>query len=127
MSSRLQMTITTTERLVNDLLQSLENSSTASTTAFLTQTEAVWEDYCRQTLAVRSIFLYLDRTHVLQSAGSLKSIWSLAMHLLRLCLEKKPQVGHKLVRTKNNLSGGRMTSTCASTDKITAVHYYYYM
>ena len=86
-----------TERLVNDLLQSLENSSTASTTAFLTQTEAVWEDYCRQTLAVRSIFLYLDRTHVLQSAGSLKSIWSLAMHLLRLCLEKKPQVGHKLV------------------------------
>ena len=34
---------------------------------------------------------------MLQSAGSLKSIWSLAMHLLRSCLESKPQVGYKLV------------------------------
>ena len=86
-----------TERLVGKLLLSLESSSTSSTLAFLTQTEGAWEDYCRQTLAVRSIFLYLDRTHVLQSAGSLKSIWSLAMHLLRICLQRKPTVGHKLV------------------------------
>ena len=86
-----------TERIVGRLLTSLESGSTASTLAFLTQTEAAWEDYCRQTLAVRSIFLYLDRTHVLQSAGSLKSIWSLAMHLLRVCLSRKPKVGQKLV------------------------------
>jgi cullin 4 len=96
--TRLQLEFETyTERLVNNLLLSLENSSTASTLAFLSQTERAWEDYCQQTLAVRSIFLYLDRTHVLQSAGSLKSIWSLAMHLLRSCLESKPQVGYKLV------------------------------
>eukprot|EP01105_Mastigella_eilhardi_P020272 TRINITY_DN4816_c0_g1_i1.p1 TRINITY_DN4816_c0_g1~~TRINITY_DN4816_c0_g1_i1.p1 ORF type:complete len:674 (-),score=194.83 TRINITY_DN4816_c0_g1_i1:731-2578(-) len=43
---------------------------------------SVWEDYCKQMRLVRQIFLYLDRTFVLQTAGLL-SLWDLGLRLFR--------------------------------------------
>ncbi|KAI8586877.1 ubiquitin-protein ligase, cullin 4 [Geranomyces variabilis] len=41
-----------------------------------------WTSFCRQMLLIRSIFLYLDRTYVLQSAG-LRSLWDMGLDLYR--------------------------------------------
>ena len=42
---------------------------------FLRAMNECWLSHCRQMIMVRSIFLYLDRTYVLQSPAIL-SIWS---------------------------------------------------
>ena len=42
---------------------------------FLRAMNECWQSHCRQMIMVRSIFLYLDRTYVLQSPAVL-SIWS---------------------------------------------------
>ena len=42
---------------------------------FLRAMNDCWQSHCRQMIMVRSIFLYLDRTYVLQSPAVL-SIWS---------------------------------------------------
>ena len=59
--------------------------------AFLDRADAVWQDYCRQMLTVRCIFLYLDRTFVISLPG-LKSIFDMGLQLLRAHLEQNPQV-----------------------------------
>ncbi|KAI9090838.1 cullin [Phlyctochytrium arcticum] len=41
-----------------------------------------WQEYCKQMILIRSIFLYLDRTYVLQTS-SLKSIWDMGLDLFR--------------------------------------------
>ncbi|KAI8850950.1 Cullin-domain-containing protein [Chytridium lagenaria] len=41
-----------------------------------------WTSFCRQQMMIRSIFLYLDRTYVLQTAG-MKNIWDLGLSLFR--------------------------------------------
>ena len=37
--------------------------------AFLNRVDDVWGDHCDATLTIRSVFLYLDRTHVAHQAG----------------------------------------------------------
>lgn len=41
---------------------------------FLKRMNECWQAHCRQMIQIRSIFLYLDRTYVLQNA-SIVSIW----------------------------------------------------
>ncbi|XP_057188568.1 cullin-4A isoform X2 [Triplophysa rosa] len=41
-----------------------------------------WQDHCRQTIMIRSIFLFLDRTYILQNA-LLPSIWDTGLELFR--------------------------------------------
>ncbi|XP_033616873.1 cullin-4A isoform X6 [Fukomys damarensis] len=41
---------------------------------FLKKINTCWQDHCRQMIMVRSIFLFLDRTYVLQNS-MLPSIW----------------------------------------------------
>ncbi|KAJ3158381.1 Cullin-4 [Geranomyces michiganensis] len=41
-----------------------------------------WTNFCRQMMLIRSIFLYLDRTYVLHSAG-LRSLWDMGLDLYR--------------------------------------------
>lgn len=50
--------------------------------AFIGNVLEVWSNICRQMLVIRNIFLYLDRTYVLQTVG-LKSIWELGIDLFR--------------------------------------------
>jgi len=73
-------------------LQSVEPAS------FLKELEKAWQVYCNQLLTLRSIFLYLDRTFVLQQS-TLKSIFDMGLHLFRQQIEKSPA-------TERTLSAG---------------------
>ncbi|CAB4006658.1 Cullin-4A, partial [Paramuricea clavata] len=50
---------------------------------YLTRLNHCWEDHCQQMIMIRSIFLYLDRTYVLQNP-SIISIWDLGLQLFRI-------------------------------------------
>ncbi|XP_061743611.1 cullin-4A [Nerophis ophidion] len=56
--------------------ESLDNFS------YLKRMNRCWQDHCRQTIMIRSIFLFLDRTYVLQSS-LLPSIWDTGLELFR--------------------------------------------
>ncbi|XP_060924007.1 cullin-4A isoform X2 [Limanda limanda] len=56
--------------------ESLDNLS------FLKRMNRCWQDHCRQTIMIRSIFLFLDRTYVLQNS-LLPSIWDTGLELFR--------------------------------------------
>ncbi|XP_007902269.2 cullin-4A isoform X2 [Callorhinchus milii] len=49
---------------------------------FLKKINKCWLDHCRQMIMIRSIFLFLDRTYVLQSS-MLPSIWDMGLELFR--------------------------------------------
>lgn len=51
----------------------------------------MWEDYCAQMLLIRSIFLYLDRTHVMTLPG-LHSLVDTGLVSLRSHLAEHPKV-----------------------------------
>lgn len=48
---------------------------------FLKKMNECWQSHCRQMIMIRSIFLYLDRTYVLQNSG-ISSIWWLFLLLI---------------------------------------------
>lgn len=50
----------------------------------------VWQDHCEHMLTIRSIFLYLDRSHVLQTPG-LQPIWEMGLALFRQQLAQQGQ------------------------------------
>ncbi|XP_072573970.1 cullin-4A [Paramormyrops kingsleyae] len=50
--------------------------------SFLKRMDRCWQDHCRQTIMIRSIFLFLDRTYVLQNS-LLPSIWDTGLELFR--------------------------------------------
>ncbi|XP_063395536.1 cullin-4A [Cydia fagiglandana] len=49
---------------------------------FLKRMDDCWRAHCRQMIMIRSIFLYLDRTYVLQNP-SIHSIWDMGLDLFR--------------------------------------------
>ncbi|XP_046853784.1 cullin-4A-like [Xenia sp. Carnegie-2017] len=50
---------------------------------YLTRLNHCWEDHCQQMIMIRSIFLSLDRTYVLQNP-SILSIWDMGLQLFRM-------------------------------------------
>ncbi len=49
---------------------------------FLGKVDDVWQDHCEQMLTIRSIFLYLDRSYVMQTP-TLQPIWEMGLTLFR--------------------------------------------
>uniref|UniRef100_A0A5F9CPW9 Cullin 4A n=1 Tax=Oryctolagus cuniculus TaxID=9986 RepID=A0A5F9CPW9_RABIT len=49
---------------------------------FLKKIDTCWQDHCRQMIMIRSIFLFLDRTYVLQNS-MLPSLWDMGLELFR--------------------------------------------
>ncbi|KAJ8309854.1 hypothetical protein KUTeg_011719 [Tegillarca granosa] len=49
---------------------------------FLKILDKCWQSHCRQMIMIRSIFLFLDRTYVLQTS-SIMSIWDMSLDLFR--------------------------------------------
>lgn len=49
---------------------------------FLKKMNDCWQSHCRQMIMIRSIFLYLDRTYVLQNP-TIHSIWDMGLDLFR--------------------------------------------
>ena len=54
------------EARLEALLGQTRSVSSLDVLAFLTLVQACWTDHCEQMLTLRSIFLYLDRTYVMQ-------------------------------------------------------------
>uniref|UniRef100_A0A6M2DJ61 Cullin-4B n=1 Tax=Xenopsylla cheopis TaxID=163159 RepID=A0A6M2DJ61_XENCH len=57
-------------------------SVTMDRDVFLKMMNESWQAHCRQMIMIRSIFLYLDRTYVLQNP-SIHSIWDMGLDLFR--------------------------------------------
>lgn len=65
--------------------------------AFLSLVQACWADHCEQMLTLRCIFLYLDRTYVMQAATK-KSLWDMGLQIFRTHLSRRPEVARKAVQ-----------------------------
>ncbi len=61
---------------------------------FMKRMNECWSSHCRQMIMTRSIFLYLDRTYVLQHASVL-SIWEMGLDAFRTCV-----LAHQLVQAR---------------------------
>ncbi|XP_039600576.1 cullin-4A [Polypterus senegalus] len=61
---------------------------------FLKKMNTCWQDHCRQMIMIRSIFLFLDRTYVLQNS-MLPSIWDTGLELFRIHI-----ISDKMVQSK---------------------------
>ncbi|NXT98197.1 CUL4A protein, partial [Buphagus erythrorhynchus] len=63
---------------------------------FLKKINKCWQDHCRQMIMIRSIFLFLDRTYVLQNSV-LPSIWDMGLELFRNHIISDKQVQTKTI------------------------------
>ena len=67
--------------------------------SFLVKFEGMWSNHCEHSNAIRSIFLYLDRTYVLQYAGEgIRSLWDLTVALFREAIASYPDLQSSLVK-----------------------------
>uniref|UniRef100_A0A0B7AC95 Cullin-4A n=1 Tax=Arion vulgaris TaxID=1028688 RepID=A0A0B7AC95_9EUPU len=57
-------------------------AETLDSEQFLKLIDNCWQNHCRQMIMIRSIFLFLDRTYVLQNS-SILSIWDMGLDLFR--------------------------------------------
>ncbi|CAM9253342.1 unnamed protein product [Pylaiella littoralis] len=62
-------------------MESLQGQ-TPDCNAFLQLVDQKWQDHCSSMLTLRNVFLYLDRSFVLQTP-SLRSIWDMGLELFR--------------------------------------------
>ncbi|KAH8554516.1 Cullin family-domain-containing protein [Umbelopsis sp. PMI_123] len=72
------------------------SSNTNTGIFFLETVSQTWADYCNQMIMIRSIFLYLDRTYVLQSSG-IFSLWDMGLELFRSQLLVETSLRDKIV------------------------------
>jgi hypothetical protein len=63
---------------------------------FLGAVDAVWHDHCDHMMTIRSLFLYLDRSYVMQTPTR-RSLWDMGLHLFRLHLERAQAVEQKTI------------------------------
>ncbi|KAG9338656.1 hypothetical protein JZ751_025494 [Albula glossodonta] len=63
---------------------------------FLKKIDKCWQDHCRQMIMIRSIFLFLDRTYVLQNS-MLPSIWDMGLELFRFYIISDQKVQSKTI------------------------------
>uniref|UniRef100_A0A8C5U806 Cullin 4B n=1 Tax=Malurus cyaneus samueli TaxID=2593467 RepID=A0A8C5U806_9PASS len=63
---------------------------------FLAKIDKCWQDHCRQMIMIRSIFLFLDRTYVLQNS-MLPSIWDMGLELFRTHIISDQKVQNKTI------------------------------
>ena len=76
-------------------IEQLQNQ-TPDALAFLSLIHGCWSSHCEEMLTLRSIFLYLDRTYVMQT--SRRSLWEMGLSIFREHLTQRPEVGVKVRR-----------------------------
>ncbi|KAF9277765.1 Cullin-4B [Mortierella alpina] len=79
------------QKVVEELLSNNSDQDT-----FLEAVHAAWTDHCRQLIMIRSIFLYLDRTFVLQTLG-VSSIWEMGLDLWRRLVMNQNEIRSKVL------------------------------
>ncbi|XP_054510662.1 cullin-4A isoform X3 [Agelaius phoeniceus] len=82
------------EHVKAQILQFREDS--LDSLLFLKKINKCWQDHCRQMIMIRSIFLFLDRTYVLQNSV-LPSIWDMGLELFRNHIISDKQVQTKTI------------------------------
>ncbi|VDK49594.1 unnamed protein product [Anisakis simplex] len=94
--------------LVQHLRSKLQTllSDSDTTVLFLERLNALWLEHCQQMVMIRSVFLYLDRTFVLQNS-SVASLWDVGLEIFRDvimnndCIRKRATNGiMKLIETE---------------------------
>ncbi|KAF8068312.1 CUL4A [Scenedesmus sp. PABB004] len=78
--------------------------------AFLEAVAAVWADHCAQMLVIRSIFLYLDRTHVMALPG-LRGLYDTGLASLRAHLATHPKARTRRACARQ-LAAARPAGSC---------------
>jgi cullin 4 len=78
------------------VVASLAQRVTLEAISFLPYVVRTWQAYCSQQLLTRQIFLYLDRTYVL-NAAPVRSIFDLGLELFLLHWDKYPEVEKRSV------------------------------
>ena len=73
------------ESHVAEQLRRLRARSSPDPVVFLGLVDECWSDHCDAMLTIRSLFLYLDRTHVTQMPGT-RSLWEMGLQLFRKSL-----------------------------------------
>ncbi|KAF9434313.1 Cullin-4B [Entomortierella beljakovae] len=79
------------QKVVERLLKNESNQDT-----FLEAVHSAWTDHCRQLIMIRSIFLYLDRTFVLQTLG-VTSIWEMGLDLWKKLVMNQQEIRSKVL------------------------------
>ncbi|KDD72575.1 cullin, partial [Helicosporidium sp. ATCC 50920] len=85
------------DRHAQNALAQLASRGSLPALAFLDQCASLWETHCEQLLLTRQIFLYLDRTHVLQASSEARSIFDLGLAYFRTHLARHGAVQEKLL------------------------------
>lgn len=70
--------------------------ATGDINMFLEAVHQLWEDHCEDMLVIRTIFLYLDRTYVMQTPH-IASIWDMGLNLLRENIVQRKPLEAKLI------------------------------
>ncbi|KAK3844857.1 MAG: cullin-4B [Linnemannia gamsii] len=83
------------ERHVKTVVESL-NADQSEKESFLEHVHRAWTDHCRQLIMIRSIFLHLDRTFVLQTLG-VSSIWEMGLDLWRRLVMSQTEIRSKVI------------------------------
>ncbi|KAF1329324.1 Cullin family protein, partial [Globisporangium splendens] len=76
-------------------VESLQKS-TGDINMFLEAVHQLWEDHCEDMLVIRTIFMYLDRTYVMQTPH-IASIWDMGLNLLRNNIIQRKHLEAKLI------------------------------
>ncbi|NXQ28821.1 CUL4A protein, partial [Alaudala cheleensis] len=84
------------EHVKAQILQFREYPFSLDSLLFLKKINKCWQDHCRQMIMIRSIFLFLDRTYVLQNSV-LPSIWDMGLELFRNHIISDKQVQTKTI------------------------------
>lgn len=78
-------------------LAALASTPSGDEKLFLGHVERAWSSLCAQLLTVRSVFLYLDRTHVLSSGAAVRSLFDMGVASFRAHLEAHADVQRKTI------------------------------
>ncbi|XP_056675965.1 cullin-4B-like [Monodelphis domestica] len=82
------------EHIRYQILQFQEDS--LDSVLFLKKIDKCWQNHCRQMVMIRSIFLFLDRTYILQNS-MLPSIWDMGLELFRTHIISDQKVQNKTI------------------------------
>lgn len=80
------------------------SGGTVGVDAFLRAVDAVWQRHCTHMLRIRAIFLYLDRTYIIQGGSpDTRSFWDMGLHIFRSHFSTTGDVQQKTVNNLLNL------------------------
>ncbi|KAN0022309.1 hypothetical protein ACTFIU_004485 [Dictyostelium citrinum] len=85
------------EQHITQTLRHLVSTMSSDPIIFLKSINSIWKDHTNQMIMIRSIFLYLDRTYVIQNSNTVKSIWDLGLFYFGNNLSQQSNLERKTI------------------------------